>query len=266
MSTDIIPALDPEQPGITLLTALAEASDLSDAEYRAIYDRLADEKRSLRNIATALRSGVSHGWWAKYANGEAALDQARKAELRRWAGLPELPPTVAEAVADAVHPDAAVYRIGERIASRVLLIGADVPAVALRVNGAPAVLAQTGHVTGVTAITSVANHETVHGCPVRQNRRKYVRPCLSPDPVRRLAQLAELTAQAQREIAEAAPVYLPGDRLLYAGQPARVICGHADGQRLYIRVHGSGDDLLVPVAACTPADAEAGPAAPPAGD
>ena len=63
-----------------------------------------------------------------------------------------------------------------------------------------------------------------------------------------------------------APVYLPGDRLVYAGQPARVICGHADGQRLYIRVHGdarpgSGDDLLVPLTACTPA--EAAPAADP---
>lgn len=205
MTTDIIPAPDPEPPAVTLVTALAEASDLSDAEYRAIYDRLAGEKRSLRNVATALRSGVSHGWWGKYANGEAALDQARKAELRRWADLPKLPPTVADAVTSGAHPDAAVYRIGEQIASRVLLIGADVPTVALRVNGAPAVLAQTGHVTGVTAITNVANPETVDRCPVRQNRRKYLRPCLSTDPRRRLKQLAELTAQAQREIAEAAP-------------------------------------------------------------
>lgn len=59
-----------------------------------------------------------------------------------------------------------------------------------------------------------------------------------------------------------APVYLPGDRLVYAGQPATVICGHADGRRLYIRpVQGAGD-LLVDAEACTPAEAAAGAATP----
>ena len=39
------------------------------------------------------------------------------------------------------------------------------------------------------------------GLPLRV-RPHYVRPCLSPDPARRLAQLARLTAQAERELAD----------------------------------------------------------------
>jgi hypothetical protein len=61
-----------------------------------------------------------------------------------------------------------------------------------------------------------------------------------------------------------APTYLPGDRIMYDGRPAVVICGHADGWRLYIRQRssdrpGSGDDLLVDAATCAPVE----PASPP---
>jgi hypothetical protein len=47
-------------------------------------------------------------------------------------------------------------------------------------------------------------------------------------------------------------IYLPGDRILHDGHPAVVICGHADGQRLYIRTENGGDDLLVDAATCAP--------------
>lgn len=40
-------------------------------------------------------------------------------------------------------------------------------------------------------------------------------------------------------------VYLPGDRIIYDGQPATVICGHPTG-RLYIRIAGVGDTLVSP--------------------
>ena len=135
MGTALILAQGATQPVVSLVTALAEAGDLSDFEYRQIYDRVADN-RSLRNIELALRSGVTFGWWAKYAAGEKTLDRARKNELRAWAGLPQLPPSVGEAVAAGVHPDAAVYQVGAQPASRVVLVGADVPAVSLRLNGA----------------------------------------------------------------------------------------------------------------------------------
>jgi hypothetical protein len=154
MATAIIPSQADSPPAVTLVTALADASDISDVEYRAIYDRLADG-RSLRNIELALRSAVSFAWWGKYAAGERPLDRARKNELRRWAKLPELPPTVTEAVAAVAHPDAAVYRIGAEIANRIVLVGADVPAVDLRLNGAVSIAGlpspvSIAHVTPIT--------------------------------------------------------------------------------------------------------------------
>lgn len=175
-NTSLIPAHDPTQPAVTLVTALAETADLSANEYRQIYDRVADG-RSLRNIALALRSAVSFAWWGQYAVGEKSLDLDRKNELRVWAGLPPLPPTPAAAVAAAAHPDAAVYRVGAEIASRVVLIGSDVPAVNLRVNGnctviSPELLAlpYTPHVTGVTGGRQRSPRKSIHLSPDTWNR------------------------------------------------------------------------------------------------
>jgi hypothetical protein len=148
MTTDLIPvsAQNVPESSVTLITALAETADLEAIEYRQIYNRVA-AGRSLRNVELALRSAVTFGWWAKYAAGERSLDRNRKNELRRWASanggpdLPDLPPTVGEAVAAHTHPDAAVYRIGAEIASRIVLVGADVEAVTLRLNGACTVAA-----------------------------------------------------------------------------------------------------------------------------
>lgn len=128
------PRQDPTPPAVTLLTALAATADLTPGAYRAIFDRLADG-RSLRNIELALRSGVSYAWWGRYANGQIELDRPRTNELRAWAGLPELPLSPGEAVAAQAHPDAVVYQVGAGPASRVVLVGVDVPAVTLHVNG-----------------------------------------------------------------------------------------------------------------------------------
>jgi hypothetical protein len=179
-NTAIIPLLDSTQLAVTLVTALSQAADLTDAEYRAIYDRLADG-RSLRNIELALRSTVSYAWWGKYATGEKTLDLDRKNELRIWSGLPELPPTPAAAVAAAAHPDAAVYyvgtTVGTEIASRVVLIGSDVPAVNLRINGnctvtdaLPAALPYTHHVTAVTGHSRRAPRKSIHLSTAAWNR------------------------------------------------------------------------------------------------
>lgn len=162
----IVPAHDPAQPAVTLVTAFSATADLTDAEYRAIYDQVA-AGRSLRNIELALQSAVSFAWWGKYASGEKPLDTDRKNELRIWAGLPPLPPTPAAAVAAATHPDAAVYQVGEQIATRVVMIGADVPAVNLRVNGNCTVvdhpaLPSTMRVTGVTGPSRRAPRKSIH--------------------------------------------------------------------------------------------------------
>ncbi len=147
-----LPLQDPTPPSATLLTALAATADLSPAEYRAIYDQVA-AGRSLRNIELALQSGVSYAWWGRYANGEAKLDRERKNELRAWAGLPEMPLSPGEAVAEQAHPDAAVYLVGAGPASRVVLVGVDVAAVTLRVNGNCSVIEDASHAVLVQAVT-----------------------------------------------------------------------------------------------------------------
>lgn len=204
MGTALIIAQETPHPAVSLVTALAETGDLSADEYRKIYERVA-AGRSLRNVELALRSGVTFGWWAKYAAWEKHLDRERKNELRAWArtnggpDLPDLPPTPVEAVAAHVHPDAAVYRIGEDIASRVVLVGADVPAVNLRLNGnctvveAPA-LADSGSVAACTGRYRRQVREVIH-----RPRVRYLRPCLSLEPVIRVRQLEDLLAAARRE-------------------------------------------------------------------
>lgn len=146
MATALIPVLltDPDPPAVTLLTALAATADLPVAEYRAIFDQVADG-RSLRNIELALQSSVSYAWWGRYANGDAKLDRARKNELRAWAGLPELPLSPGEAVTAQAHPDAVVYLVGDAPASRVVLVGVDVPTATLRINGNCTLIEDTSH-------------------------------------------------------------------------------------------------------------------------
>lgn len=161
-----------QAPRVTLVTALAEAFDLSDAEYRRIYHELR-QGRSLRAFATAISSGVSFAWWGKYeADDAATLDRARKNELRRATGLAELPLSVQEATA-AVHPDAAVYRVaGSRgqeadgQVNRVILVEAGVGNLDMRLNGSLHVaVAQSGHVTAITPAKRPDVRKSVHLSP-----------------------------------------------------------------------------------------------------
>lgn len=179
-------------PPVTLVTALAQINGLSDAEYRALYQRVA-AGRSLRELATALRTAVSHTWWGNYARGDKQLDRARKNELRAWAGLPELPPSVVEAVAAGAHADAAVYRVGVDIANRVVLVGADVPALDLRVNGSVSVAAlpQNARVTAVTAPRKRQNTKGIHLSPnvfERLNTARRAAGCSWDEYLTRLSQ------------------------------------------------------------------------------
>lgn len=168
------------QPSVTLVTALAATQDISDDEYRNIYARVA-AGRSLRNIELALRSAVSYGWWAKYAAGERTLDRDRKNELRRWArenggpDLPDLPPSPVEAVAQLAHPDAAVWHIGQMVASRIICVGADVGQADLRINGACKLL------SSAPALQSPARR-----CTARYRRKKTKAIRISPETFERL--------------------------------------------------------------------------------
>jgi transcriptional regulator with XRE-family HTH domain len=148
-----------------LLTVAAElAEDLTDVQYREIYDELR-ERCSLRQFADVIGSEVSFSWWHKYERGEAPLNHERRNELRRAVGLPELPWTVAQALGN-VSQNAAVWALGEQPAERVVLVGADQPqTLTMRLNGNLAVIEDAppeAHVTGVTRARTRAARRQVN--------------------------------------------------------------------------------------------------------
>ncbi len=156
-----------------LLTAHAATDDLGPADYEAIYVELR-QLRPLRDLVDLLASAYSIAWWSKYEHGDIRLTRAARNELRRAVNLPELPPAVAELIADpaVVSPDASVYRIDPRHsradgnpvpATRVLLLGDQPAPITIHVNSTITVApASDSPVTAVTRTTHHAPRKTVH--------------------------------------------------------------------------------------------------------
>ena len=106
---------------IATVTRDAGADDLTDEDYREIYDELRGQ-HSLRAFVEIVASRYSFAWWSKYERGDAELTRDARTELRRAVGLPLLPPTIEQATA-GVDPNAVVYRVGHERLTRVVLIG-----------------------------------------------------------------------------------------------------------------------------------------------
>lgn len=125
-------------PTVTRVTGGAAAAEtLSAQDYRDIYDELR-HKCALRQFAETISSGVSFAWWSKYERDESmTLPWARRNELRRAVGLPELPPEPGAVLATAtVDPDARVWQVGQGAADHVVMVGQDVhEPMLLRLNG-----------------------------------------------------------------------------------------------------------------------------------
>lgn len=152
-------------PVVTAVTSPAtRADDLRAADYRDIYSELRG-KTTLRQFAEFIGSAVSFGWWSKYERGEAELTTDRKNELRRMVGLPSLTLPVA-ATAGLLDPAATVYLIGARPATRAVLVGADVPAVTVRVNGCAQVVEPAAE-SLVTPVTRPARRATYRAVSLR---------------------------------------------------------------------------------------------------
>jgi hypothetical protein len=120
---------------ITAVTTPAlRADDLSAQDYRDIYDELRDHL-SLSEFIVRAGSTVSRSWWSQYEAGIKHLSWARKNELRRAVMPEELAPPAAVAAA-AVTENAIVWRIGEGLADRVILVAPEVASpLFLSVNG-----------------------------------------------------------------------------------------------------------------------------------
>jgi len=158
---------------VTLVTRDATLDDLSTQDYRDIYDELRerDDRNnsyavSLDKFVTLVSSQYSKAQWSKYHNGETTLTRAMRNELRRCVGVKLLPPTVAEATANA-SPDAAVWSIGDGPAEHVIMVTTPEP-ITLHVNGAVTVAsddAQMPRNGGYNAQGATKRHETYRTRP-----------------------------------------------------------------------------------------------------
>lgn len=176
---------------VTLVTKDATLDDLSAGDYRDIYDELRQDK-SLGAVVEMLQSEFSRAMWHQYEKGERSLNRTMRNELRRAMGLPLLPPTVAEATAQA-SPDAAVWSVGDGVPEHVIMVSAT--PVTLHVNGAVSTVLQTSNVTGVTR-------------PFLR-RKRYVRPCIPEHYAKRLA---GLKTASWLDVVEAGLTALEGGR------------------------------------------------------
>ena len=130
---------------VTVVTQNASQDDLTDTDYREMYQELR-EQHSLRDFVALVTSARSIAFWSKYERGECALARQDKNELRRAVGWPALMPTVLDALAD-VDEDAEVLAIGDKPKNRVFLASKG-DTLTIYANGT--VSARKTAVTGVT--------------------------------------------------------------------------------------------------------------------
>ena len=130
---------------VTVVTQNASQDDLTDTDYREIYQELR-EQHSLRDFVALAKSAKSIAYWSKYERGESGIGRAERNELRRAVGRPALAPTVADALAD-VDEDAEVLAIGDKPKNRVFLASKG-ESLTIYANGS--VTASLDRVTSVT--------------------------------------------------------------------------------------------------------------------
>ena len=158
---------------VTLVTANADADELSADDYREMFDEL-KQNHSLSQLVALIGSQFSRALWNQYERGEKPLSRPMRNELRRAVGLAALPPTVAEATATA-SPSAAVWQVGTGPAQHIVMV-AETPCT-VNVNGDVTVTTQTARVTRVTA--------------GRIERKRYIRPCIPESYLERLQGLTD---------------------------------------------------------------------------
>ena len=159
------------QMTVTLVTRDATLDEYSAGDYRDMYDELRTGK-SLGDVVALLQSQFSRAMWHQYEKHERTLNRTMRNELRVALGKDPLPPTVAEATAQA-SPDAAVWQVGEGVPQHVIMVG-NTP-VTLYVNGSVQDAAPKCDVTKVTRPT--------------RTRKRVVRPFIPIEYKERLERL-----------------------------------------------------------------------------
>jgi len=181
----IVDVLGGAAVNVTCVTRDATLDDLSDKDYREIYEELSrlsqDGKRTKDSLSfdkfiALIGSDLSKALWAKYEGGEIRLNRKQRNQLRAAMNRPLLPPTVAEATAQA-SPDAAVWQVGEGVPEHVIMVS-NVP-ITLHVNGSVQTVTQKCDVTTVTRPT--------------RTRKRVVRPFIPIEYKERLERLTDVS-------------------------------------------------------------------------
>lgn len=126
-----------------------QRDDLSDSDYRDIYDEIRTG-HTLRQFIALAGSSLSPTWWSQYEAGNKALTWRARNDLRRAVGLPVLPMPARDLLAETVHPDAEVARVGDDPQARRVLLLATGAAVTVCWNGDGPQIVTRDDVTGVT--------------------------------------------------------------------------------------------------------------------
>lgn len=163
---------------VTLVTRDATLDNLSVGDYLEMCEELrpidpkTGNRLSIDKFIARIGSQWSKPLWHQVIGGEKLPNRSQRNELRAAMGLPLLPPTVADATAQA-SPDAAVWMVGDGVPEHVIMVGSE--PVTLHVNSGVSVVAPQAHVTRVTG---------------RQiQRKRYTRPCVSEAQNRRFLAL-----------------------------------------------------------------------------
>ena len=147
------------------LTKNASRDEYTDDDYMEMYLELRAGK-GLRPFVVMLESAYTAATWSKYERGLSAINRTMRQELRRAVGLPELMPTVTEAIAH-VSPDAEVVSVTDaETPDRLILAFSGDEGKTIVLNGEITVN------PGVTKVTS----ETI-----RTRTENYYRPALSTE-------------------------------------------------------------------------------------
>ena len=178
---------------ITTITRNAGADDLSDSDYRDIYDEIRQLDPvtgryavSLDKFVEMIGSAYSKALWSKYHNGQADPNRVMRSELRASVGLAPLPPTVVDAAAAHLDANAEVVAIGDGPGHRCLIIA----------EAQPLLIGVNGTITAMAAATP--NHDDVTG--VTRQRKPYWRPCLPPE----LREMVESSGKSIEELVQIA--------------------------------------------------------------
>jgi hypothetical protein len=106
---------------VTLVTSNATQDNFTDQDYKDIFAELR-QNLSLDKLIGVMQSQYSKAAWSRYERGDYELTRQMRCELRRAVSLPELPPTITDAVANHAHADASVWLAGDGRAKHVILV------------------------------------------------------------------------------------------------------------------------------------------------